>query len=247
MGHLSTEQLRASVEAIRWYQTIDLGGGLVTKGVDNTPVRCARLALPDSFAGQSVLDIGAWDGFFSFEAERRGACRVLATDYFTWKGFTWGSKAGFELARRALESKVEDLEIDVPDISPETVGGEFDVVFFLGVLYHLKEPLHALERIAKVTRRMLIVETVTDLLHVGRPAVAFYPGKELNNDPTNWCAPNLSALDAMLRVAGFRDVRCVYKHPLWKRAAHAAVEQWNGKAGFLPTLSQGRAVFHAFK
>ena len=94
--------LAKQAEAIRWYHTIDLGGGVVTKGTDNTAVRLAQLSLPASFAGLSVIDIGAWDGFFSFEAERRGASRVVAADYFSWHGAGWGSKAGFELARQTL-------------------------------------------------------------------------------------------------------------------------------------------------
>ena len=91
--------LAARAEAIRWYHTIDLGGGVVTKGIDDSALRLARLDLPQSLAGLTVLDIGAWDGFFSFEAERRGAARVVAADYFSWHGDGWGSKAGFELAR----------------------------------------------------------------------------------------------------------------------------------------------------
>src|SRR5215510_9711530 len=162
--------LRARVDAIRWYHSIDLGEGLVTPGVDDTPVRLARLDLPTSFTGLSVLDVGAWDGFFSFEAERRGAARVLATDMFAWRGPTWSTKAGFELARAALGSRVEDLEIDVMDISPERVG-VFDIVFFLVVLYHLPHPLLALKRLASVTRRLLVVETVVDMIGIRRPAV----------------------------------------------------------------------------
>ena len=74
----------------------------MTRGVDDTPLRLARLDLPLSLAGESVLDIGAWDGFFSFEAERRGASRVVAADYYSWHGTGWGTgtgKAGFELAQ----------------------------------------------------------------------------------------------------------------------------------------------------
>ena len=70
-------------------------------------------------------DIGAWDGFFSFEAERRGARRVVAVDPAAWREDQpeneWGSKAGFELARRVLGSHVEDLELDLVSISPATV------------------------------------------------------------------------------------------------------------------------------
>jgi tRNA (mo5U34)-methyltransferase len=237
--------LARQAAAIRWYHTIDLGGGVVTNGVDETPVRLARLDLPQSLDGLTVLDIGAWDGFFSFEAERRGASRVVAADYFSWHGEGWGSKAGFELARRTFGSKVEDIDIDVMDLSPERVG-QFDVVFFLGVLYHLRHPLLALERVAAVTRRLLILETVVDMVGIGRPAAAFYPGRELNNDPTNWWAPNVPALHAMLNAVGFDGVRTVTPEPSPAfRAARAIKHRLQGRNSLSSAYRQDRAVVHA--
>jgi len=239
--------LASKADAIRWYHSIDLGGGLVTKGVDDSPVRLARLDLPPSLAGLTVLDIGAWDGFFSFEAERRGASRVVAADYFSWHGGGWGSKAGFELARAALGSRVEDVDIDVMDLTPERVG-QFDVVFFLGVLYHLRHPLLALERIASVTRTLLVLETVVDMVGIGRPAMAFYPGRELNNDPTNWWAPNLPALHGMLRSVGFDEVRTVTpERSSIYRAARAVLHQLRGKNSLAEAYRQDRAVVKATK
>lgn len=242
-----SDDLRSSVEQLRWYHTIDLGQGVVTRGVDDTPVRLARLGLPSSLAGATVLDIGAWDGFFSFEAERRGASRVVASDYYSWHGGGWGTKAGFELARTALGSKVEDVDIDVMDLSPERVG-VFDIVFFLGVLYHLRHPLLALERIASVTRKLLILETVVDMVGIGRPAAAFYPARELNNDPTNWWGPNVPALHAMLRDVGFDEVRTVSGPPSsLYRAARAASHALRGKNRLGLAFRQDRAVVHATK
>jgi len=174
---------------------------------------CARLAeiqMPADLTGKSVLDIGAWDGFFSFEAERRGARRVLATDSFCWDGGGWGTKEGFNLARWALGSRVEDKWMQVLDLSPETVG-IFDIVLFLGILYHMKHPLLALERVASVTRQQLIMQTQVDLLGIDRPAIAFYPGGELNGDPTNWAGPNPAAVVAMLKTVGFTRVDIIHK------------------------------------
>jgi tRNA (mo5U34)-methyltransferase len=204
------ETLRAQVEQIKWWHPIDLGGGVVTPGIDVTPARLAEIRMPDDLTGRTVLDIGAWDGFFSFEAERRGAIRVLATDSYCWDGGGWGSKKGFELARRALRSRVEDKWIQVLDLSPETVG-VFDVVLFLGILYHMKHPLLALERVASVTREQLIMQTQVDMLAVKRPAMAFYPASELGGDPTNWCGPNPAAVQAMLETVGFRNVEIISK------------------------------------
>jgi tRNA (mo5U34)-methyltransferase len=247
---MSDRDLRAKVDSLRWYHTIDLGNGIVTKGVDDTPLRLARAGLPDSLAGLSVLDLGAWDGFWSFEAERRGAARVVACDHYAWHGQGWGTgqgKAGFELARQTLGSRVEDVSLDLLDLSPERIG-TFDVVLFLGILYHLPNPLLALERVASVAKDLIILETVVDMVGVRYPAAAFYPGKELNNDPTNWWGPNEAAVHGMLRAVGFADVRTVTPLPsLPYRAARAVVHQLKGKNSFGAALRQDRAVFHAKK
>lgn len=239
----SREALLQQVTAIRWFHRINLGHGVVTPGIDDTPAKLARLKLPDSFAGKSVLDIGAWDGFFSFEAERRGASRVMAVDSFSWDGGGWGSKAGFELARHALDSKVEDRELDVFDLSPERVG-TFDVVFFLGVLYHMKHPLLALEKVASVTTSLLVLETRVDLLLCRTPAMAFYVGDELNGDPTNWWAPNIGGLGDMLRAVGFKHVQIVSKpRPLHRRLWRTLRR---GRFSW-KELQRGRVAVHAWK
>ena len=244
---MSTPDLRSRASALRWYHTIDLGAGVITPGMDDTPYRLARLALPASLKGLTVLDIGAWDGFFSFECERRGASRVVAADYYSWHDAGWGTKAGFQLAREALGSRVEDVDIDVMDLSAERVG-TFDLVLFLGVLYHLRHPLLALERVASVTRGRLILETVVDLVGLRRPAMAFYPDRELNHDATNWWAPNPSAVHGMLRSVGFEDVQTVthLPGPLY-RAARAVSHQLRGKNRLVAAFRQDRAVFHAQK
>jgi len=160
---VDVEWLRTEVSRISWFHSIPLGHGIVTPGVDRSAERLATMKLPEDLRGKTVLDVGAWDGFFSFEAERRGASRVLATDSYCWSGEGWGSKAGFDLARTALGSQVEDKEIDVLELSSEAVG-PFDIVLFLGVLYHMRHPLLALERVASVTRERLILDTCGSLV-----------------------------------------------------------------------------------
>jgi tRNA (mo5U34)-methyltransferase len=237
--------LRSEVSKVNWYHSIPLGDGVVTPGVDDTPSRLSKIHMPDDLSGKTVLDVGAWDGFFSFEAERRGASRVLATDSFSWSGEGWGTKDGFELARRALGSRVEDRELDVFDLSPETVG-VFDVVFFLGVLYHMKHPLLALERVSSVTRELLIMSTFVDATWTRRPAAAFYPRAEANSDPTNWWGPNPGAVVAMLETAGFTRVEIVDgPTPLRGRLKVGIRRRLGGGAPILPTLWQGAIVCHA--
>jgi tRNA (mo5U34)-methyltransferase len=174
---------------------------MVTPGPDRSAEKLGWLHLPD-LRDKSVLDVGAYDGYFSFAAERLGASRVVAADSYVWQ--RPNGKDGFEYARDALGSKVEDIEIEVLDISPETVG-QFDVVLFLGVLYHMRHPLLSLEKMASVTKERLVVETLIDVTFMRSPAAAFYPWKMLR-DETNWWGPNRAAVLGMLQSVGFPQV-----------------------------------------
>jgi hypothetical protein len=88
---VETEELQTEIAKVNWYHSIPLGNDIVTPGVDNSSLRLAKLHLPEELSGKSVLDVGAWEGFFSFEAERGGAEGVLATDSFCWGGGGWGT------------------------------------------------------------------------------------------------------------------------------------------------------------
>jgi tRNA (mo5U34)-methyltransferase len=242
----SLARLREEAAEIEWFHSIELAPGLVTPGLADTGAQVPRLHLPD-LTGKTVLDVGAWDGFMSFEAERRGAARVVALDSFAWKREAGTGKAGFELARRALGSRVEDLELEVGEISPETVG-TFDVVFFLGVLYHLKHPFLAIEKLRAVTGELLILETHVDLLGLRRPAMALYPGFELNGDWSNWSGPNPAAVTGMLEQAGFSAVKRVHPRSFLPGRPARLARLIRGAGGTKPRtalLRQGRAVFHA--
>jgi len=124
-----------------------------TPGVYDPRRTVQRLGIPGDLAGLTVLDVGSWDGFYAFEAERRGASRVVATDSFCWGGPGWGSKAGFEYAHSFLGSSVESVECEPYELH-ETADSGFDVVLFLGVLYHLKEPLPTLSSLRRVSMAM---------------------------------------------------------------------------------------------
>ena len=224
---------------IRWFHTIDLGGGRYTPGFDDTLSKIPRLQLPDSLDGKSCLDIGSWDGAYSFECERRGATRVLATDWYCWSGPGWGTKAGFEFAHRALRSRVESTEIDVLDISPDRVG-TFDVVLFLGVLYHMRHPLLALERVASVCKGLLVLETETAHMWTSRPALRYF----LDDD--DWCAPNTAWLRRALHDVGFERVETVWSVPAPLRLGRSMKRWWRRPGARLwDELGRGRVVVHA--
>jgi tRNA (mo5U34)-methyltransferase len=179
----------------KWFHRIELAPGLFTPGVDDTPRKAELIQFPADLTGKSVLDIGAYDGYFSFEAERRGAAYVLAYDHLP------PEQSGFSAARQFLNSKVEHRVGSVYDLSPAVVG-EFDVVLFLGVIYHLRSPLLALERIHDVCKDVMYIETQI-CANTQEVVAQFYPFNELNNDPTNWWAPTRLCLEGWLKSHGF--------------------------------------------
>jgi tRNA (mo5U34)-methyltransferase len=229
-----------------WWHSIDLGDGVVTPG-EKTPEILADefrgLALPP-LAGRTVLDIGAWDGFYSFEAERLGASRVVALDHFVWSldrpeletyldecaatgvppapldhvPQIWDEhhpgKRGFDVVHDVKDSRVEAVVADFMTTDLDRLG-TFDVVLYLGVLYHMRHPLLALERVRRVTQTVAVIESqatyVAGLEHY--PHCQFFEADELNRDPTNWWAPNLAALQALARSAGFRRAEVVRRAP----------------------------------
>lgn len=246
MNDTPADDLAAQVAALPWYHSIELPGGIVTPGVVNNQRVLPRYHLPASLAGKSVLDIGAWDGFWSFEAARRGAADVLATDSFSWSGANWGSRESFLLARRALgfEGAVRDLFVDPTELSPEAVGGQFDVVLFLGVMYHLEDPIGVLRRVTECTRELLVLETESTLNWLPFAAARVFPGAELNGDATNWYQYNERALRGLLREMGFGACTTVFRYPLWRRFARATRDRLRGKS-FRAAFYSSRIVIHA--
>lgn len=268
MPTVDAASLRARVYAVPfWWHSIDLGDGVVTPGVKTPEILAAELAhlhLGD-LRGKSVIDVGSYDGYFAFAAERLGAQRVVALDHYTWSmdlgGYeayrleqikrgepiapphesdywhpdTLPGRAGFEFAHEALASRVEIVVADLLDCDLPALG-TFDVVLYLGVLYHMRHPLLALEHVAKVTRPggRAIVETQASSFRAseGRPMCQFIEGSDLNGDPTNWWSFNEPALLAMCRAAGFSRAEMLRAPPRWQRRALANVK--------------GTALFRAF-
>ncbi len=193
-----------------WWHTIDLGSGVLTPGKSIAEEQLRRAdGIPKSLRGKSVLDIGCWDGFFSFLCEQRGAL-VTAIDDFQHTAFVRSKYAvelrqgqGFKTAARCLGSALKPSKRDFTQMK-----GSFDVVLFLGVLYHQRNPLMALENVSRLTQDIAVVETHY-LKGEDGPILRFYPGDALNADPTNFWGPSLSCVDLMLRDVGFRSVDLV--------------------------------------
>lgn len=258
-----------------WFHSIDLPSGR-TDGIKTAELLARELAaldLPD-LSGKSVLDIGAWDGFYSFTAERLGATRVVSLDHHVWgwkaslrerwseyvakgegayKDF-WdmpGSldltnlpgRRNYERAHRELGSAAEPV---VGDFMAMDLGalGSFDVVLFLGVLYHMKHPLLALERLRSVTKEVAVIET--EAMSGTGSYARFYGGSDLNDDPTNWWVPTEEALVALCRTAGFSRVEvkvsCIDRSPIHWRLGRRLRTLFTGRI----KTRRYRAVVHAF-
>lgn len=206
----TTGQLIAAVDSYFWWHSIDLGYGITTPGQKSAQLMQTEFSNTFSavdLTGKSVLDVGAWDGGFAAEAVRRGAARVVALDHYVWNHDTFKGRETFELVRRLTGMNLEavDIDLDHPrlDLAPL---GEFDVVLFLGVFYHLKNPLAALAQLASLTREVLIVESHIEDTADPRPLMVFYPGAELAEDTTNWWGPNAACMIELLRTLGFARV-----------------------------------------
>jgi tRNA (mo5U34)-methyltransferase len=132
----------------------------------------------------------------------------MAVDHYVWSGTGILDKGGFDLAKRALGSNVEERTLRVEEL-PSAGLGQFDVVLFLGVLYHATDPLGYLKIVHSLTRGFAIIETVVDMLDVARPALAYYPGSTLNGDATNFFGPNEAAVYGMCQDVGFSRVETV--------------------------------------
>ena len=232
-------------DGVYWWHSIAMPDGTVTPGEKPPPIQehqWASLSLPP-LSGRTVLDIGAWDGWFSFRAEAEGAVRVVALDEFVWAlDFTradeywayvreceargdphdrWGpeckywdpvallGKRGFDRAHAALGSRVDSLVADFMECDLHALGA-FDVVLFLGVLYHMREPLRALTRLRAVTAQCAVIETAAiEIPGLDGPFVEFVPGYERNQDETNWYFPTEAAVIGMCHAAGFSSVDVV--------------------------------------
>jgi tRNA (mo5U34)-methyltransferase len=219
-AHLSSDEIRERVEALGpWFHNLDLDGISTAPGHflgDYPAVKWRRFAdaIPADLTGCTVLDIGCNAGFYSTEMKRRGAARVLGID---------SDEDYLAQARFAAEVNGMDIEfrrMSVYDVG--AIGERFDVVLFLGVLYHLRHPLLALDLIHEYVARDLLV---FQSMQRGSPEIEplaedydfwrtdpfdrpSYPKlhfveRRYAGDPTNWWIPNRACMEAMLRSAGF--------------------------------------------
>ncbi len=240
MGPLSPSQLKLRLDNLQgeFHSPIDFGMGFVTKGprVQRRFSRRLRLMdIPQDLRGKTILDIGAWDGYFSFEFERRGAKRVLAIDAWNGRGLEC-----FLLGHEHFNSKVEYLKLDAHDIDRDKLGA-FDFVFCAGLLYHLRHPMLVLQKIRSVCTERLILETnsLIPAVHESTPLITFFPGDDFDTHGRHPGAfPTEAWVSDAMHLAGFARHKIVYRpsFKLLKKLAALATNQ----------PQKGRLIVHAF-
>lgn len=246
-ARLEESEIRRRIASVEhWYHRIEAAPGIWTPGVNDTPLVLELLGLPAEMSGLRVLDIGARDGFFSFECERRGA-EVVAIDYAK------PEMTGFPVMKEILGSRLNLIQENLYGVTPEKYG-TFDIVLFLGVLYHLRDPMRGIDIVRSVCRGEMFLEThvienevilpkggakplaeISPLL-TGVPMMQFYPRNSLNNDYTNYWGPNMRCVELMLEEANFKVVsRFLSGHRGIFRCAIAADDQLD----YLTRISRG--------
>lgn len=225
-GSVSPETIERRVRELGpWFHNLDL------KGVRTAPdhflgdypaVKWRRFAhaLPQDLSGRTVLDIGCNGGFYAIEMKRRGADRVVAID------FDESYLAQARFAAEVTGAAIEFRKLSVYDVA--LLKETFDIVLFMGVFYHLRHPLLALDLIWEhVAGDLLVFQSMlrgpSDVLPLqddypfratehferpGYPRMVFVENK-YSNDETNWWIPNRAGAEAMLRSSGFP----VLEHP----------------------------------
>ena len=224
-----------------WWHSFELPDGTRIDGVnslDSLKNRIGQFPVPEDLRGKRVLDIGTWDGWFAFEMERRGAA-VVAID-------CWENPLFHEMHAR-LNSRVEYHQLDMLDLTPERIG-RFDIVLFMGVLYHLKHPLLALERVCALSTDLACVDSFI-LREEHRPGedvtrrafMEFYETNEMGGQTDNWVGPSLECLLAFCRTAGFARVELL--NVIEHSACVACYRRWLAPAADAPPAPKqiGRA------
>ena len=188
----SLESLTDEVHKLQWTHRIDLGHGLVTPGRWPHNPRVFDALDKIDFRGKKVLDIGCWDGLFSFEAEKRGAAEVYSTDLVSQRELI--DQPTFKLAQRILESKAKYFPwISVYDVEQLGVK-DFDVVIYAGVYYHLKDPLRSFAKLRRVMKEGAEILVEGAVIDSPECYAKFYYDEPFLYDKTNWWIPTVPCL-----------------------------------------------------
>ncbi len=195
----------------RWYHAFDFGDGVQTNPIHPMPeIWKASEDFLDKidFGCKSVLDIGCWDGYWSFYAEKKGATDVLATDIVDQR---WGAPKGFEIAHKILDSKINYRgDVSVYDLQ-ERIGKKYDIVIYFGVYYHLTQINYAFTQIRHVLKDggiMLVEGAAINDTESPYCEYLYGDGEQPERvDRSNWFIPTRRCLRDMIESSYFEVTR----------------------------------------
>jgi tRNA (mo5U34)-methyltransferase len=209
-----------------WYHHIDLGNGIKTPG--NMPHAAEAYRIPDDLTGKCVLDVGAYDGYWTFEALKRGASQVVAID--DWSDRPWLDKSEriewdtFDFCKETLGYTDEQCKRKTMSVYDVESLGKFDVVLFFGALYHMRHPLLVLDKLSAVCTGEIYIESAIcndyspykegGYGNDNNIVMEFYLGSEYGGVATNWWCPTMLCMVRMIKAAGFSEVEgWKFSHP----------------------------------
>lgn len=194
---MTFDEARALVGSVsHWHHAFEIYPGLVTPGTYDPGFLLEKMRLAADLRGMRVLDIGTSDGFFALQLARRGA-EVVAIDY---RG---KQDHGYYVMERLNPIQITYHRMNVYELADKHLG-QFDIVLFIGVLYHLPDMIRALHMIRQCCRGTLFVETHSENDFCRDiPVARYYKGSTLANDHTNFWAPNRLCVFDMLHDTGF--------------------------------------------
>lgn len=197
-------ELLEQVNSLDWMHTIDLGHGIVTPGKWPVNRRILEAFNAVDFKGKKVLDVGACNGLWTFEAEKRGAAQVYSIDYLTHVDY-WCTPA-YKLAYNALQSKaIYNPDLPVYDVE-SLAGRDFDIIIFCGVYYHLKNPLLALAKLRKVLRTGGTIIVEGPIIQDDERCYANFLYLD-TRDKSNWWIPTSRCLREWMECSFFEIMR----------------------------------------
>lgn len=208
----SREALQKEIDAIHWYHEFDFGDGLravsVSQADDHRRIwRFIESELDKiDFTGKSVLEIGCWDGFWSFYAERRGARRVVATDDVSQN---WASGAGLRLAKKLLKSNIE-INQSVSIYEASKLNETFDIILCLGVYYHLVDPFAGFAEVRHLMHDGSIAVFEGDATLELRPDTYYW---DMSDSAKSCFVPTQWGLNHMLKTAYMNVVAQSWMRP----------------------------------
>lgn len=236
---VNKKEILEQINKIKWYHSFKLTDDIMTPGtcpVDPKHIFDFRYHLDKDLSGKKILEIGTWDGPYAFELERRGA-DVTAVDIHH------PDRTGFNTAKSILASNVRYVQSSIYDL-PDKINEQFDIVFFLGIFYHLKHPLLAFENIQKLLKdngtlyyegecfthyaegknKKVFNRILSSIIGMSSVPLALCYENDYKNKP-NWFIPNLACLKVWLCQAGFeikemRSILHLKLNPLGKLTFH---------------------------